>query len=215
MAHLVSVNVGLPRTAPWTTIGRSSIDKTATSEPVLVERLGLVGDQVSNRRHHGGPDKAVYAYAQEDLEHWAAELGAEIAPGQFGENLTTAGIDVNEAAIGSRWEIGEAVLEVAQPRTPCQTFRGWQDHCGYDARGWLRRFTAAARPGPYLRVLAEGPVQAGDEIRVVHEPGHGVSVSLMFRALTTDASLLPRLLDVADLVPQARAAAEAQVAAGR
>jgi MOSC domain-containing protein YiiM len=195
VAHLVSVNVGLPRAASWTTIGRTSIDKTAVSGPVLVQRLGLVGDQVSNRRHHGGLGKAVYAFAEEDLAHWAAELGTEVAPGQFGENLTTRGIDVNEAEVGSRWEVGDAVLEICSVRTPCQTFRGWQAHCGHDARGWLRRFTLAARPGPYLRVVAEGELSAGDEIRVVHEPGHGVSVSMMFRAITTEPDLLPRVED--------------------
>jgi len=212
VAHLVSVNVGRPRAAAWTTIGRTSIDKTAVSGPVMVGRLGLDGDQVSNRRHHGGADKAVYAFAAEDLGHWSRELAMDVLPGQFGENLTTAGIDVNEAEIGSRWEVGEALLEVASVRTPCATFRAWQDRSGYDAVGWLRRFAAARRPGPYLRVLAEGPVRAGDEITVVHEPGHGVTVSLMFRALVTDHTLLPRLLDVPDLVPEARAAAEAWVA---
>ena len=213
MAHLVSVNVGTPREAAWASIGRSSIDKSAVTGPVVVGRLGLEGDRVSNRTHHGGPDKAVYAFAQEDLDHWAGELGAEVLPGQFGENLTTSGIDVNEAEVGSRWQVGEALLEIASCRTPCQTFRAWQDHTGYDARGWLRRFTATARPGPYLRVLGEGAVRAGDEVVVVHEPGHGVSVSMMFRALTTEPALLPRLLDVPGLVPQARAAAQDHVRA--
>lgn len=210
--HLVSVNVGMPRAVEWATIGRSSIEKDPATGPVMVHHRGLEGDQVSNRRHHGGPDKAVYAFALEDLAHWTGELGTDVLPGQFGENLTTSGIDVNEAEVGSRWQVGEALLEVASVRTPCSSFRGWQQHCGYDARGWLRRFAAHARPGPYLRVLAEGHVRAGDEITVVHEPGHGVTVSVMFRALVTDHALLPRLLDVPGLVPEARDAALAHVA---
>lgn len=215
MAHLLSVNVGRPRPAAWTTIGRTSIDKTPTAGPVMVRRLGLDGDQVSNRRHHGGPDKAVYAFAAEDLDRWARELGTDLLPGQFGENLTTTGIDVNEAEIGSRWQVGEALLEITCTRTPCATFRAWQVQCGHDATGWLRRFALEARPGPYLKVLGEGHVQAGDEVTVVHEPGHGVSVSLMFRALLLDPTLLPRLLDVPDLVPEAHASATAYVGGSR
>lgn len=213
VALLVSVNIGTPRPAAWAGIGRTSIDKTPQAGPVLVRRLGLDGDQISNTRHHGGPDQAVYAFAAEDLRTWGEALGAVLPHGQFGENLTTSGIDVNEAEIGSRWEVGDTLLEVASIRTPCGTFKAWQQHSGFDATAWVKRFTAVARPGAYLRVLGEGAVRVGDEIRVVHEPGHGVTVSLMFRALYLDRTLLPRLLDVPEMVDQARVTAEAYVAA--
>lgn len=208
MAHLVSVNVGGPREAPWTSLGRTSIDKRPARGAVVVRRLGLDGDAQSNRRHHGGPDKAVHAYAQEDLDHWSEVLGAEVPPGQLGENLTTLGLDVTEAEIGSRWQVGEALLEVASVRTPCATLRAWQQRSGYDVTGWTRRFAAAVRPGAYLRVLGEGEVRAGDDVVVVHEPGHGVTVATMFRALVLEPALLPQLLAVPDLVPEARARAE-------
>lgn len=199
MSHVVSLNVGSPREAGWATIGRSSIDKTCVPGPVRVRRLGLEGDQVSNTTHHGGPDQAVYAFGAEDLDAWSVELGIEVPPGQFGENLTTRGIDINEVEVGSRWQIGEVLLEVSSVRTPCATFKAWQGHCGYDAAAWVRRFAQVGRPGPYLRVLQEGLLQAGDEIEVVHEPGHGVTVSTMFRALTTDRTLLHELLVVPGL----------------
>ena len=212
-SRVLSVNVGLPREAAWAGIGRTSIDKVATTGPVEVRRLGLAGDQPSDTRHHGGVDKAVYAFAREDLDLWAERLGEEIRDGQFGENLTTLVIDVNEAEIGERWRIGDVLLEVARVRTPCNDFKSWMGRNGFDNRAWVRRFAEEGRPGPYLRVLAPGTIRAGDELEVLHTPGHGVTVSTMFRALLTEPTLLPELLRVEGLVPQARARAEEYVAA--
>lgn len=211
MAHLLSVNVGVPRETEWATIGRTSIDKSAVEGPVHVRALGIEGDQVSNRKYHGGLDKAVYAFAAEDLQLWAERLGEPVAPGRFGENLTTEGIDVNEAEIGERWRIGTVLLEVRSVRTPCAEFKRWMGHCGYDDRAWVKRFAAEGRPGPYLRVLEEGVLRAGDAVEVVHRPGHGVSVSTFYRAISTDRTLLPRLLEISDLVPEAREKAERYV----
>ncbi len=201
MSALVrSVNVGTPREAAWAEIGRTSIDKRPLAGPVRAGRLGLEGDEVSDTRHHGGPDQAVYAFAREDLDAWAETLGGEIRDGQFGENLTTEGIDVNQAEVGERWRIGAAVLEVASIRIPCNEFKNWMGECGYDRTAWVKRFTATNRPGPYLRVVEEGVLTAGDAIEVEHRPGHGVTVSTMFRALTTERTLLPELLRVDGLV---------------
>jgi len=210
-----SVNVGRPRPWQWAQIGRSSIQKHQVAGPVGVERRGLVGDQVSDTRHHGGVDQAVYAFAREDLDWWAAELGTELRDGRFGENLTTDGYDVNEAEVGEHWRVGSALLEVASVRTPCNDFKGWIGECGLDSTGWVRRFAARKRPGPYLRVLQEGEVCSGDLAEVVHRPGHGVTVSLMFRALMGERELLPRLLEVEGLVAKARRKAERYVASAR
>jgi MOSC domain-containing protein YiiM len=140
---------------------------------------------------------AVYAYAREDLDFWAAELGRPLPDGVFGENLTTEGADVNGALIGERWRIGQAVvLEASLPRVPCGTFQGW-----LALAGWIKRFTLAGRPGTYFRVIEPGPIQAGDEIVIVHRPGHDVTVALTFRALTIEPELLPRLL-AADALPR-------------
>ena len=183
MASLLSVNVGTPQAVSWTRAGRTAIAKHAVDGPVAVRELGLDGDQVSNRRHHGGVDKAVYAFAREDLDHWGRELGRELPHGFFGENLTTLGIDVNAAEIGERWQVGSAVLEVASFRTPCRTFSSWLRVNGRDKTSWSRRFTAAGRPGPYLRVVTEGTLAAGDELSVVRRPGHAVTVAAIFRAV--------------------------------
>ena len=213
MAHVVSVNVGTPREAPWAGIGRTSIDKVPVAGRVEVARRGLAGDQVSDTRHHGGVDKAVYAYAREDLDRWAEALGQELRDGQFGENLTTAGLDVNEAEVGERWRIGDVVLEVASVRTPCNDFKTWMGRCGYDDRAWVKRFALDSRPGPYLRVVVEGTVAAGDPIEVVHSPGHGVTVTTLFRAITVEPALLPRLVGVPGVPAEARAKAAAYLAA--
>jgi MOSC domain-containing protein YiiM len=199
-----SVNIGRPRDVEWAGLGYTSIDKAALTDPVRVHRLGLVGDVVSDTKHHGGPDQAVYAFAREDLDLWAERLGQPIRDGQFGENLTTEGIDVNEAVIGTRWRIGTVLLEVAFVRTPCNDFKNWMGVSGYDDSHWVKKFTTECRPGPYLRVLEEGTLAAGDEIHVESVPEHGLSVSTMFRAVNLDHSLLPQFLVIDDLVDQVR-----------
>jgi MOSC domain-containing protein YiiM len=211
-ATLLSVNVGRPRDREWAGIGRTSIEKHPVAGPVAARTLGLDGDQVSDTQHHGGVDQAVYAFAREDLDVWVERLGQPIANGQFGENLTTSGIDVNEAEVGERWQVGSAVLEVASVRTPCNDFKNWMGVSGYDNTAWVKRFTAEGRVGPYLRVTTEGVLQAGDEISVVYRPGHGVTVATMFAALSTRHELLPELLKIDGLVDEARERAEKYVA---
>lgn len=212
---LRSVNVGMPREAAWAGIGRTSIDKAPVAGPVEVHRLGLVGDQVSDTRHHGGPDQAVYAFAREELDWWAGQLGDELRDGEFGENLTTEGLAVDDAEVGERWRIGTALLEVASIRTPCNDFKSWMGRGGHDNTAWVRRFTEHARVGAYLRVLQPGVLAAADTVEVVHRPGHGVTASLMFRAVTREPELLPRLLEVEGMVDEARRKAAAYVAGTR
>jgi MOSC domain-containing protein YiiM len=201
---LRSVNVGMPREAAWAGIGRTSIDKVPVPGPVEVHRLGVAGDQVSDTRHHGGPDQAVYVVAREELDWWAEQLGDELRDGEFGENLTTEGLPVDDAEVGERWRIGSVLLEVALVRTPCNDFKVWMGRGGHDNRAWVRRFAEHERPGAYLRVLQPGLLSAGDPVEVVHRPGHGVTASLMFRALTRQPELLPRLLEVDGLAEKAQ-----------
>jgi MOSC domain-containing protein YiiM len=201
---LRSVNVGMPREAAWAGIGRTSIDKAPAVGPVEVHRLGLAGDQVSDTRHHGGPDQAVYAFAREELDWWAAQLADDLRDGEFGENLTTVGLDVDGAELGERWRIGTVILEVAMVRTPCNDFKVWMGRGGHDNRAWVRRFAERERPGAYLRVLQPGVLAAGDPIEVVHRPGHGMTASYLFRALLRDPDLLPSLLAVEGLASKVR-----------
>src|SRR6187402_1081843 len=123
-------------------IGVTAIDKRPVSHAVKVGRYGLYADVQADRKHHGGLDKALYAYGQNDAEFWERELGRELPYGWFGENLRVDGIDVNASPIGSRWRIGDTVIvEVTMPRTPCGTFARWVG--GDDERGWVKRFADA------------------------------------------------------------------------
>jgi MOSC domain-containing protein YiiM len=195
--YVLSVNVGLPRDEEWAgNLRRTAIKKHPVTGPVAVRTLGLDGDQVADTENHGGIHQAVYAFAQEDLDYWTEQLGEQVAPAMFAENLTTVGIDVNEAVLGERWRVGTSLLQPIGVRIPCNVFKNWLGVRGFDNTAWVKRFTAEGRPGPYLRVLEEGTLQAGDPINVEHRPDHGVTVATMFAALTTDRNLLPELLRV-------------------
>lgn len=199
MASVLTVNLAVPG-------GATGIDKRPTSGAVAVRApgpvgSGLAGDSIGNGALHGGDDQAVYAYAREDLDGWQTALGRSLPNGIFGENLTTAGLNVNAARIGEQWALGTAGLrlEVSRPRIPCRTFAQ-----RLAVRGWVKTFTAAAVPGAYLRVLEAGPVRAGDRIEVVHRPVHDITVAFVFRAMTTEPELLPALLEIDALPDQVR-----------
>jgi MOSC domain-containing protein YiiM len=210
-ARLASVNLGSRRITTYADGpgGQTGIDKRPTDDRVGLSPAGVAGDYIGNRKVHGSPDQAVYAYAREDAAWWADELAREIGPGAFGENLSTEGLDVTGAVIGERWAIGRAVLEVSAPRTPCVTFTGF-----WAVPDLIKRFTERAAPGAYLRVVAAGDVGAGDPVEVVARPDHGVTIGETFRALTAEPTLLPRLLAAeqlpADVLRRVRRRVEAK-----
>ena len=176
--------------------GRSGIDKRPVAGRVAVSELGLDGDVQVNRKYHGGEGQAVYAYAQEDADWWAAELDRELPPGRFGENLRTTGLDLTGAVLGERWRVGTTLLEVTASRTPCANFERF-----WGVPQLVRRFTAHGATGAYLRVLETGDVGAGDAVEVVSRPDHGVTVGLLFRATTTQRRRLPEIAPALDHLP--------------
>lgn len=206
MAAILTVNLAVPQPSPDKDELVTGIDKRPTSEPVPVRApgpmqgglgSGLIGDTIGDQQFHGGDDQAVYAYAREDLDAWQLSLGRVLSNGSFGENLTTTGLEVNEALIGERWQIGDGgpLLEVSRPRIPCRTFAEW-----LEIHGWVKTFTKEAIPGAYLRIVTPGVLRAGASITVVSRPPHDVTVALVFRALTLEPELLPSLLP-ADALP--------------
>jgi MOSC domain-containing protein YiiM len=202
-AYVRSVNVGVlePNPAKGASTGFA---KRPVSVAVAVRapgtqkgHSGLEGDSIGDRENHGGDDQAVYAFAREDLDYWESELGRVLPDGSFGENLTVSGVDPNEALIGEQWRIGdELVLQVTSPRLPCKTFA-----MRMGVRGWAKRFTAAGRPGAYMKVVRPGRAQAGDPVVLRHRPDHNVSVSMALFALTTKPCLLKGLLAAGDDLP--------------
>jgi MOSC domain-containing protein YiiM len=189
-----AVNVGKPRAVTvdgrtvWTAIWKSPV-----AGRVPLRGVNLRGDKQADRSVHGGPDKAVYAYAAEETELWEDELGVPLGPGAFGENLTVRGVAVSTAVIGERWAVGSTLLEVAQPRLPC-----FKLGLRMGDPGFVKRFAATGRPGAYLRVLSEGDIGAGDAIAVRDRPAHGVTSELVSRAILLEPELLAQAL----LAPQ-------------
>jgi MOSC domain-containing protein YiiM len=191
-ARVISVNIGQEAgLAIGGKPGRSAIDKHPAAGPVRVGFLGLDGDEQADKENHGGREQAVYAYAREDLDWWVERLGRELRNGQFGENITTMGLDISGAMIGEKWQIGTAVLQVTSPRIPCVTFQSW---LGEDR--WVKRFAAAQRPGAYLRVITPGTVSAADQARVLGRPAASVTVAESMLAYYGDQDLMRRLLKV-------------------
>jgi MOSC domain-containing protein YiiM len=191
MGELLSVNVGRPQPIGERR-GRpvpSAIGKTPVARRVRVEGVNVAGDDQADRIAHGGPDKAVYAYAREDADWWAGELAREIPHGMFGENLTTAGVDCTNAVIGERWRIGSVLLEVCQPRVPC-----FKLGLRFEDPQMLKRFALASRPGAYLRIVEEGELGAGDAVELLDRPDHGVTIRLVADAMLLDETLLARTL---------------------
>jgi MOSC domain-containing protein YiiM len=194
--RVLSVNLGTRKISDYADGpgGQTGIDKLPTTDRVAVSPEGVDGDYIGNRRVHGSPDQAVYAYAVEDAHWWASELGREFGAGAFGENLTTRGVDVTGAVIGERWAIGSALVQVTYPRQPCQTFAGF-----WGVPDLVKRFTQHGAPGAYLRVLTPGEIGADDTVEVVHRPDHGVTLGETFRAFNGHPELLPNLLAATDL----------------
>ncbi|MBI1760571.1 MAG: MOSC domain-containing protein [Acidobacteria bacterium] len=169
---LLSLQLGKPRTygdkdaadyyeKKW----RTAIFRAPVAGSVWLSRTTLVGDQVANRRFHGGPDKAVNVYPSEHLAHWRVALQLDMQFGAFGENFSTAGLDESEVCISDVYRIGDAVLQVSQPRQPCAKLaRRWR------LKDFAAQVIAAGKTGWYLRVIQEGAVEAGMSIELVERP---------------------------------------------
>ncbi len=178
---------------------RTAIWKQPVAGRVAVRGVNVEGDEQADRKVHGGPNKSVYAYDLDETRAWEEELGREIGPGGFGENLTLEGVDVSGARAGERWAIGSALFEVVQPRVPC-----FKLNLRMGDSKFGKRFTAAGRPGAYLRIVEEGDVGAGDAVEIVRRPEHDVTMRLMMHAALEDRGRLPELLAAPELIAEWR-----------
>jgi MOSC domain-containing protein YiiM len=195
IGEVASVNVGTPREVEWH--GRTvttAIWKHPVAERVAVAGVNVDGDDQADRRVHGGPTKAVYAYGAADYAWWSGQFGTTFAPGTFGDNLTLAGVDPASAVVGERWQAGTTILRVTEPRLPC-----FKLGLRMGDAAFVDLFAAAARPGTYLAIDQAGDIGAGDAVHLIDQPDHGITIGDVERAYHGDPRILPRLADLADL----------------
>ncbi len=172
---LVSVNIGREHENKAKSIGKTGIYKLPVPGAVQITSQGLGGDLICDTKHHGGPDQAVYIYGMKDYEWWSGELGQELAPGTFGENLTVSELESAGFSIGDRLRVGSVILEVTAPRGPCVTLAARMGDPGF-----VKRFRLAVRPGLYCRVIQEGGVQSGDPVTFEPYPGETITIGEVF-----------------------------------
>ena len=195
---VLSVNVSATRTVlSRSKQVRTGIYKKPVMGRVRVRGVNIEGDEQADRENHGGPHKAVYAYAHEDYEWFSRQYSRRFLPGDFGENLTTVHLDVTHALIGEHWKIGSAEFEVSEPRIPCYKLGIKLNDPAFPAA-----FAKALRPGAYLRIIKEGELGASDSVQIISRPDHGVTVSDVANAYLFDHRLFPRLLKVSQLRPE-------------
>lgn len=204
--------IAVPYTRPGS---RSAIAKTPRSGPVRIGELGLDGDEQGDRRVHGGVDKAVHHYPFEHYARWRAELGplpVLAAPGAFGENLSSAGLDESNVCLGDRYALGSVVLEVSQGRQPC-----WKLNDRFGVRDMARRVQDTGRTGWYYRVLQPGVARAGDTLQLLERPCPDWPLHRLMRLLAErvlDPALLREALAL-PLVPSWRTLLERRLASSQ
>jgi len=174
---LTSINIGQKQSQLiGTDTETTGIYKIPIEGPAQVMKLGIKGDFIASKKHHGGPDQAVYVYGGADYIWWSQELEKEIDPGTFGDNLTISELESSQFNIGDYLHFGEVTLQVTAPRIPCATFAARMEDPQF-----VKRFRKAERPGLYCRVIREGNVEAGNNVIIEKYRGESIPVMDLFR----------------------------------
>lgn len=174
---LISINIGTERQQQRKDyVETTGIYKLPADGPVEIKSLGIAGDAICNKKHHGGPDQALYLFGGADYAWWEQELGQKLAPGTFGDNLTISELESGQFNVGDYLHIGEVTLQVTSPRIPCGTFATRMG----DPQ-WVKKFRTAEKPGLYVRVIKEGVIKAGDAVTVEKYTGKTISILEMYR----------------------------------
>lgn len=193
--EIISINVGLSREFDYNgSTEKSAIWKDPINGEVYAKGINLDGDEQADRKAHGGYDKAVYAYAMEDITWWEKKLHRKITPGMFGENLTLSSVQTNSALIGEKWKVGETILEVSEPRIPC-----WRLGVKFDDENFPKVFTKALRPGTYLRIIEEGALNVGDKIEIISKPSHSLSIRDVFEIYSKKQKHAVKILQASEI----------------
>jgi len=175
--QLLSLNIGQKRTQQnGNKLETTGIYKLPTREPVQIKSLGIREDFICDQKSHGGPDQAIYVYGASDYAWWSKELGRELEPGTFGENLTISELESAQVNIGDRLHIGSLILEVTAPRIPCSTLAARMKDSQF-----VKQYRRAERPGLYCRVIQEGAVKAGEDVTLEKYAGEPLSIGQAFR----------------------------------
>ena len=180
MISVLSVNLGKSKTIlHQDRLIETGIYKSPSAGPVRVDQEGVIGDVQVDRKNHGGPDKALYAYSWENYHYWAKVRGEDLYdPGHFGENLTASNLADDAVHIGDIFAVGETLLQVTQPRVPC-----FKLGLKFGDPGFVGEFLTSGRTGFYLRVLEQGEIRAGNSIHRVSEDKLAVTISDAMKAL--------------------------------
>jgi MOSC domain-containing protein YiiM len=200
VAKIISLNVGLPRTVSF---GGQAVTTGIFKEPVdgrlRLSMLNLDGDKQADLTVHGGPDKAVYAYPFEHYGYWQNRLpNMKLSSGMFGENFTTLGLFEDEVNIGDVFQIGSSEVIATQPRMPC-----YKLGVKFGRMDIVRQFMESKLPGIYFRVLKEGYVQSGDEIKLICRDKNDVTVKDIVRLVSGggDEATIRRAIQIKALPP--------------
>ena len=174
---LANINIGQERTQQnGNKLETTGIYKLPTPEPVHISSLGIKEDFIASKKHHGGPDQAIYVYGTTDYDWWSTELGRDLYPGTFGENLDITELESAHFNIGDRLLIGSVILEITAPRIPCGTLAARMEDPQF-----VKHFRHAERPGFYCRVIQEGIVEMGNDVKIERYKKETVSVIQIFR----------------------------------
>jgi len=178
--HIISINCGLPKVVEY---GNRSVNTGIYKSPVEgsvgVNRTGIDGDGQADLNNHGGLDKAVYIYSFDNYRYWQQQLQIDAMPhGQFGENLTVAGMQDHQVHIGDRFAVGEIVIQVTQPRVPC-----FKLGIRMQRASFVKQFMRSGRVGFYVRVEEEGMLEPGSKFRCLSQDSERLTIQDAMQAL--------------------------------
>lgn len=196
---LLSLNVSLPRNVKFQNENiTTGIFKEPVSGRVRLRKLNLDGDKQADLTVHGGSDKAIYAYAGEHYSYWHKELhGMPLAWGMFGENFTTQGMFEELVNIGDQFQVGTAKVVATQPRMPC-----YKLGVKFGRMDIIKKFLASGLTGVYFKVMKEGEVEQGDEIKLIKKNENNVTIKDIVRLYTVnkdDLKTMERAVKIKDL----------------
>jgi len=174
---IISTNIAHPKTLVWRGKQvKTGIYKNPISDPIYLGKENVRSDEVSNRKVHGGTYKACYLFSEDNYPYWKALYpNLEWNYGMFGENLTVSGLDETKILIGDIYKIGEALVQITQPREPC-----YKLGIKFGNPGILKQFIAHAHPGVYVSVLEEGFVKVNDDVTLVEQAKRSLTIRDFF-----------------------------------